>query len=111
MRILILSTLILSACATPQSVMSSRTGCPADELKVLETEPGLGTDQTTWRAACGNKEYKCQAGPYAGSSDWLKEMTCGPAPVANPDRAYLGKDDLREEKKRSEKTGTDTTVR
>ena len=99
MRILFIIAfgILLNACATPQSVISKNIGCPASETRILEADPGFGTSETIWRASCGEKQYKCNSGPYAGKTDWLKEVKCSDTPKDSP--GYLTAEDLARERK------------
>jgi|GEM_PF-6504751 len=99
MRLVLLFSLalLLNACATPQSVISKNIGCPSSETRILETDPGFGTSQTTWRAACGEQQYSCNSGPYAGKTNWLKEVKCSSTPKGSP--GYLSAEDLARERK------------
>lgn len=76
MRLLLFSCLFISACSTVPRAMSGKIGCPHDEIKVLDTQPGMGLVSTTWVASCRGRKYSCSLASGASSSNDINDMDC-----------------------------------
>lgn len=50
-------SLILTSCASMDTETSGATGCPVNEVKVLERNYSLGNQ--TWTAECRGKRFHC----------------------------------------------------
>jgi hypothetical protein len=91
--------LLLAGCATPKAKISEKIGCPADETRIIDMDPGFGVQNTTWRAACGKVQYSCNAGPYLGKFNWLEDVACKSTPKGAA--GYLSQEELTKERKSS----------
>ena len=97
MRYVVFLFLILAGCATPKSKISEKIGCPAEETRVIDIDPGFGVENTAWRASCGEKQYSCKTGAYMGKFFWLDDMKCQDTPKGSS--GYLSKEELQIERK------------
>lgn len=96
-QIFLMAFLLVTACATSQQKISQNIGCPAEETRIIETDPGFGVENTTYRAACGEQQYTCSTGTYMGKFNWLEDMKCNNTPKGAP--GYLTQEQLAIERK------------
>jgi hypothetical protein len=75
---LVLSGMLLTACATLQQASAGEVGCPANEITISNHETGWNT--STWLASCRGKDFVCSS----VSGQKSVQVSCNPA-VAQPD--------------------------
>lgn len=100
--LLLICALSSSACVTPHRSIAGKIGCSPDEVHIVDSDSGaLGLFAPVMRVQCHNQEFICSGKP---GTNMMDEMNCARAvrrPKPSMSAAYIGREDLQNEKNQS----------